>query len=158
MNDSLMRKNLIELLKGGSAHTTVKKALAGVNPELRHVRPAPGLHTVYEELEHVRIAQEDILRYTLDPSWTSPKWPDGYWPGHVEEVTEEMWEEAVSHCLGDLDEVIRLVRDTDLDLTAEIPHDNGRTYLREILLVADHNAYHVGQIVQTRKHLGDWRR
>jgi hypothetical protein len=104
----------------------------------------------------MRIAQEDILRYTLDASWVSPDFPEGYWPKETDEVTEEAWEASVAAFFADLEAVIRLVGDQNLDLTSEIPHGEGRTYLREILLVADHNAYHLGQIAQTRKALGDW--
>jgi len=156
VKDTVLRKNLIELLRGGQAHITAKRALNGIKPEIRSVRPAAGFHSVWEELEHIRIAQEDILRYTLDASWQSPDWPNGYWPATTENLTEEMWSASVSGFFSDLEEVIALVQDSSLDLTAEIPHGEGRTYLREVLLVADHNAYHLGQIVQTRKLLGDW--
>lgn len=156
MNDAVLRKNLIELLQGGQAHITPESALAGLKPELRNVRPAADLHSVWEMLEHIRIAQEDILRYTLEASWKSPDWPDGYWPAPNETLTEEMWSVSVSGFFADLNEVFNLVQDSSLDLTDQIPHGEGRTYLREVLLVADHNAYHFGQIVQIRKLLGNW--
>ena len=156
MNDSALRENLIELLRGGHAHTAIEKALADVKPELRNKRPAEGLHSVWEELEHMRRAQEDILRYTLDPSWKSPEFPDGYWPQKTESVTDEMWTASVTSFFADLGELIRLTENTEIDLTAKIPHGEWRTYLRQILLTADHNAYHLGQLVQTRKALGDW--
>jgi uncharacterized damage-inducible protein DinB len=156
MNDVTLRKNLVELLLGGQAHLTVKEALDGLSPQLRNVRPANSLHSVWEELEHMRIAQEDILRYTLDPSWSSPPWPDGYWPDSSENLSQEAWQATVSGFFSDLEEVIKLAQDPGLELTAEIPHGEGRTYLRQLLLVADHNSYHLGQIVQIRKALGDW--
>jgi hypothetical protein len=156
MNDSILRQNLVELLRGGQAHLTPEQALVGINPALRNVRSADGLHSVWEELEHIRICQEDILRYTLDASWASPAFPEGYWPKMTEQLTEEAWSASVSGFFADLEAVIKLTEDPNLDLTSEIPHGEGRTYLREILLVADHNAYHFGQIVQTRKALGDW--
>ena len=156
MNDQALRKNVAELLRGGSAHAAPKDALQNVNPKLRHARPADGLHSVWEELEHIRIAQEDILRYTLDAGWQSPDWPSGYWPASVAEVTDEMWDESVRRFFADLNELTALASDGKVDLTAEIPHGEGRTYLRQLLLAADHNAYHFGQIVQTRKLLGDW--
>jgi hypothetical protein len=158
MNDLILRNNLIELLRGGHAHVTLEQALDGLDPALRNARPADGLHSVWEGLEHMRLAQEDILRYTLDASWTSPPFPDGYWPKETGDPTEETWEASVAGFFTDLEEVIKLVEDESLDLTSEIPHGEGHTYLREILLVADHNAYHLGQIVQTRKALGDWGR
>ncbi len=156
MNDSILRQNLVELLRGGHAHVTPEQALNGLDPSLRNARPADGLHSVWEELEHMRLAQEDILRYTLDASWVSPDFPDGYWPKESDHPTEEAWTASVAAFFADLEEVIKLVQDKNLDLTAEIPHGEGRTYLRQVLLVADHNAYHLGQIVQTRKSLGDW--
>ena len=156
MNDAILRQNLVELLRGGQAHLTAEQALASVNPALRNVRPAAGGHSVWEELEHMRLAQEDILRYTLDPAWVSPPFPAGYWPPATEPPTEEVWSASVSAFFADLEEVIQLAQDTSVDLTAKLPHGEGRTYLRQILLVADHNAYHLGQLVQTRKALGDW--
>jgi uncharacterized damage-inducible protein DinB len=156
MDDKALRKNVVELLRSGSAHVAPEAALADVNPKFRHVRPAEGVHSIWEELEHIRIAQEDILRYTLDADWQSPKWPAGYWPANVAEVTDEMWGESVRRFSADLEALVELALDESLDLTAEIPHGEGHTYLRELLLAADHNAYHFGQIVQTRRLLGDW--
>lgn len=156
MNDTALRESLVELLRGGHAHASAEQALKDVAPELRARRPSPDAHSVWEELEHMRIAQEDILRYTLDSSWQSPDWPAGYWSAQIETVTDEMWDESVSGFFSDLEELITLAKDESRDLTARIPHGEGRTYLREILLAADHNAYHLGQIVQARKILGDW--
>lgn len=157
MNDSVLRQHLVELLRGGQAHATAEQALKGLKPALRNVQAANGEHSVWEEFEHLRLAQEDILRYTVDASWVSPSFPDGYWPKGTEQVTEEVWTKSVAAFFADLEELVKLAENPDVDLTAEIPHgEAGHTYLREILLVADHNAYHLGQIVQTRKALGDW--
>jgi uncharacterized damage-inducible protein DinB len=156
MNDSTLRQNLVELLRGGQAHVTPEQVLEGINPALRNVRPAGVSHSVWEELEHIRICQEDILRYTLDTSWKSPSFPEGYWPKKTEQLSEEAWKASLDGFFADLEAVIKLTENTNLDLTSQIPHGEGRTYLREILLVADHNTYHLGQIVQTRKALGDW--
>lgn len=157
MEDSVLREQLVELLRGGEAHVKTEAALANVNPKFRNVRPPADVHSVWEELEHMRIAQEDILRYALDPSWKSPEWPEGYWPSKTESVTDEMWKASVDGFTSGLEEVIKLIQNSEVDLTAKIPHGEWRTYLRQILLVADHNAYHLGQIVQARKLLGDWR-
>jgi hypothetical protein len=156
MDDSVLRKQLVDLLRGGHAHVTVEKALAGIGPDIRAARPADGVHSVWEELEHMRIAQWDILRYTLDPSWQSPEWPGGYWPAPGGQVSGEAWDAAVSKFSSDLEAVIKMIGDESIELTATIPHGEGRTYLRQVLLIADHNAYHLGQIVQARKILGDW--
>jgi len=154
MNDSVLREQLAELLNGGQAHLTLKQALANLDPKLRDSRVG-GSNSVWAELEHMRIAQEDILRYTLDPKkWKSPKFPDGFWPRG--EVTDQRWQATIEGFNSDLKEVIALVRNANIEVTAEIPHGEGRTYLREVLLVADHNAYHLGQIVTIRKALGAW--
>jgi hypothetical protein len=156
MNDAVLRKGLIELLDGGGAHVTIRKALTGLKPRNRNVRPADSLHSVWEEFEHMRIAQEDILRYTLKPRWKSPSWPDGYWPDPKKCLTAAMWKSSVKRFFEDFKEAKALARNRGIDLTAEIPHGEGRTYLREVLLIADHNAYHIGQIVSVRKLLNDW--
>jgi hypothetical protein len=154
--DKNLRKNLVELLRGGSAHVSIAKALAEINPELRNFRPEPNIHSIYEELEHMRIAQEDIYRYTMHEGWASPTWPDEYWPENNDVLNADIWDSTLQKFLGDLNRVIDLVNDDSIDLTSEIPHGEGRTYLREILLVADHNAYHIGKIIDIRKMLGDW--
>lgn len=157
MNEDVLRQALVAMLHKGQAHVTVDKALKGLPAEARGRQPSPALHSVYEELEHMRIAQEDILRYALDPGWRSPQWPKGYWPEPDAKVTEARWTKALDGFKAGLDEVCAFARDTSRDLTAEIPHGEGRTYLRQVLLVADHNAYHTAQIVAIRKLLGNWR-
>ena len=155
-DDAVLREQLVELLTGGHAHADFKTATRDLDPALRGKRPGAGTHSIFEELEHLRLAQEDILRYTLDPKWTSPAWPEGYWPKGPE-PTEAQWTASLSGFQSDLGELVALVRRRDLELTARIPHgQDGHTYLREILLTADHNAYHLGQIVLTRKLLGAW--
>lgn len=156
MDDRVLRQAIAELLDGESAHVGLRKALEGVPAGDRSKRPAEGIHSAWEELEHMRIAQEDILRYTLDPAWTSPPWPDGYWPAETKSVSDADWDASVEAFFRDLEEVVRLVTDESFDLTSEIPHGERRTYLRQALLVADHNAYHVGQLVAARKMLGSW--
>jgi uncharacterized damage-inducible protein DinB len=155
MNDKALRKELIELLKGGQAHATLEEVLNDLKPELCNKRPQEGTRSVYEELEHMRLAQEDIIKYTLDPAWESPEWPDGFWPYDNDKMTEEVLLIAVSKFFKDLDEVITLVKNPKFELTALIPHGENHTYLREILLVADHNAYHLGKIVRTLSQLGE---
>jgi len=155
MDDSRLRRDLLELLGGGSAHVGPDAAFAGVRSEHRAHRSGGEGHTIWQLLEHLRIAQEDILRYTLDPGWTSPEFPEGYWPT-IETPTEEQWRASLEAFGRDLEEVRALVSDPERDLTAEIPHGAGRRYLREVLLVADHNAYHLGQVVEIRRRLGAW--
>jgi uncharacterized damage-inducible protein DinB len=156
MDDRVVRGQLVELLTGEHAHVGLEQALKGLAAGLRGKRPANGEHSVWEELEHMRLAQEDILRYALDAKWKSPAWPEGYWPGHAKPRAGE-WQATLRRFKADLKKVAALAGDRRRDLTARIPHGEWRTYLRQVLLVADHNAYHLGQIVQTRKLLGAWR-
>jgi DinB superfamily len=155
VDSAVLRRTLVDLLTGENAHATAESALDHTSPRLRAVRPPRG-HSVWELLEHMRIAQEDILRYTLDPKWKSPQWPKGYWPTPGSTPTPAAWRRSVAAFKRDLAETAALARNPRRDLTATIPHGEGRTYLRQILLIADHNAYHVGQIVQARKTVGDW--
>jgi hypothetical protein len=157
MKDAVVRKALVALLIGGDAHPTAEQALARTSPKRRALPPPGGGHTIWELLEHMRIAQEDILRYTLDPSWTSPAFPEGYWPAPGAKPSPAAWSRSIAAFRRDLAETVAFARNPRRDLTATIPHGEGRTYLRQVLLIADHNAYHVAQIVQTRKALGDWR-
>jgi hypothetical protein len=156
MKDSVLRAELAGLLNVGQAHVDLNKALHGLKPENRTKIGIPGERSIWEVLEHIRIAQHDILSYTLDPDWRSPEWPSGYWPAVPARLTEKAWAKTVDGLRGDLNEMIKLVRNGEVDLTAEIPHSEGHTYLREVLLAADHNAYHLGQVVAMRKSLGDW--
>jgi hypothetical protein len=150
-----MREMVVELLRGGHAHISFDKALAGLPPNLRHGRSGNAPHTIWEQVEHMRRAQEDILRFTLEASWVSPEWPAGYWPSPDRAPTDAMWSKTLAGFRSDLRAMCKLVEDPRIDLTATIPHGQGQTYLREALLVADHNAYHLGQIVQLRKILGN---
>lgn len=148
-----IRKTLVELLRGGQAHITTNEALDGLKQKYYNVCAGKGQHTIFELIEHMRITQEDILRYMLDPTWESPDWPDGYWPSKKTKVTKKIWESSVNRFQSDLKDIIDLVLDKSINLFEKIPHSKGHIYLREILLVADHNAYHTGQIMLTRKHL-----
>ena len=155
MKEKSLRENLLEFLLKGPAHLSLKDALTGIKVNNRNKQVSNSPTTIWEELEHLRLAQEDILRYTLDPSWQSPEWPAGYWPEKGGELTDEQWDKTISLFFADLDEIVNLVRDESIDLTETIPHGEGRTYLREILLIIDHNAYHLGKIVHMRRLLGD---
>ena len=156
MKEQKYRQTLIEFLQQGAAHLPVKDILSDIKAENRHKRFAASVHTIWEELEHLRIAQEDIIRYTLDPSWQSPDWPQGYWPADTTELAESKWQKSLKSFFTNLDEVCAIIENSSIDLTDTIPHGQWRTYLREILLIIDHNAYHLGKIVQLRKLLGDW--
>ncbi len=150
MNDEVIRQQLVDVLSGEHAHISLDSALKGL--PRTHRGQSRGGHTIWEILEHMRLAQEDIIRYTFDPTWKSPKWPEGYWPKRAVPSDAE-WNTCVKAFRKDLDELVAFVRDPKADLTVRFPHGEGRTYLRQVLLVADHNAYHLGQLVQVRKEL-----
>ena len=139
----------------GNAHVGLEDALAGLKPEWRTHQP-PGLHSIWQLTEHICITQHDIVRYTLDADWRSPVWPEGYWSENRSDLSEALWQRTLAGYRSTLLELEALAQDPTRDLTAEIPHGEGRTYLRQLLLAADHTAYHTGQIISLRRALGDW--
>ena len=155
-DESALRQHLLDLLKGGNAHATIKVALQDFPAELRGKRPKGAPHSPWELMEHMRIAQWDILEFSRDPDHTSPKFPDGYWPEKPEPPDEKAWDRSVNGFCQDLNSLCALVADDATDLYARIPHGEGQTILREALLTADHNAYHLGQLVLLRRILGAW--
>ncbi len=151
-NESL-RKHLINLLTKAEAHVDVQSCLREFPPELRGRKPAGAPHTPWQLLEHMRIAQWDILQFSLEAKHKSPKWPDEYWPDSDAPPNDKAWSQSVRQFLNDLDSLCQMVKDPAIDLYAKIPHGEGQTYLREALLVADHNAYHLGQLVLVKRIL-----
>ncbi len=151
-----VREHLLDLLRGGSAHLDFDKAITGLPPELRGVKRAGLPHSPWRLLEHMRIAQWDILRFCLDPQHVSPSFPEGYWPQGDAPPDPTAWDRSVAAFRADLRAVQDLVADPATDLFAPLPHGQGQTILREGLLVADHNAYHLGQLVVVRRLLGAW--
>jgi hypothetical protein len=151
-----LRDHLVKSLKGGQAFVPFNKALAGIRPELRNVRPNKELHSIYEELEHMRSAQKDLLDFALDPDWRPPKWPEDFWPQPGRELSDEEWDKTFNGFFKELDRTIRLVKDPKIDLLSDVPQTEN-TYLREIMLIIEHNAYHLGKILDIRKALGNWK-
>ena len=151
MGDTALRKHLLELLEGKSAHIGFEKAVDGFPLDEINTPVDSSPHTAWQLLEHIRIAQWDILEFSRNSDHESPAWPEGYWP--KADGTAERWRESVRQVLADLDAFRDLVRDDSVDLFAPIPHGEGQTVLREILLVADHNAYHLGQLMLLRRML-----
>lgn len=152
--DKSLRDRLLELLKGGSAHTTFDAAMGDWPVQLAGVKVANFPHTAWMLLEHLRIAQWDILEFSRNRSHKSPPWPEGYWPESETPSSEKAWTAAMSAFKKDLEAFKKLVADPKTDLYAKILWGDGQTVLREVLLVADHNAYHLGQLVMLRKCLG----
>jgi len=154
--DKVMREQLVELLQGKSAHLSFDDAIAGLPPKMRGAKPEGMPHTVWRLVEHMRIAQWDILEFSKDGRHKSPKWPDGYWPGGDAPRDAAQWNQTVKQFRADLKEMMRMVKDKKVDLLAPIPGGQGQTVFREAMLVADHNSYHVAQIVMVRRMLGVW--
>jgi hypothetical protein len=152
-----LRQHLLDLLKGANAHTTFQNAIEDFPAELRGKRPKGAPHSPWELLEHMRIAQWDILEFSRNPDHESPKFPDGYWPPKPEPPDAKAWDRSVRSFCQDLQSLSDLVVDNATDLYAPIPGGDGQTILREALLVADHNAYHLGQLVLLRRMLGAWK-
>jgi hypothetical protein len=152
-NIESLRKHLVNLLTKAEAHVDIAATLKDFPPQLRGRKPKGSPHTPWQLLEHIRLGQWDILRFSVDPKHVSPKWPEGYWPKSDAPSSDKAWKESVQKFLADLDAMCDLVRDKKRDLFAPIPHGDGQTLLREALLAADHNAYHLGQLVLVRKTL-----
>jgi hypothetical protein len=154
--DKALREHMLYLLKGGGAHLDFDAAVADLPAELRGAKPAGVPHTPWRLLEHMRIAQWDILEFSRNPGHVSPPFPEGYWPRGDAPPDEGAWEKSVAAFRADLRAMRDLVADPATDLLAPLPHGQGQTVLREALLVADHNAYHLGQFVVVRRALGAW--
>jgi hypothetical protein len=151
-----LREQLVALLKGGGAHVHFMDAIEGF-PEAKRGTFVEGLrHTGWQLMEHVRIAQWDILEFSRDAKHVSPGFPEGYWPKTPVPPDEAAWEKSVQGFQQDLQKMIKLVKNPKTDLCAPIPHGDGQTILREALVLADHNAYHLGQLVDLRRALGAW--
>jgi len=151
-----LRTHLLDLLGGGNAHLHFDAAVADLPVGLRGSKP-PGLpHTPWRLVEHMRIAQWDVLGFCVEPDHKSPEFPKGYWPEGDAPLDPEAWDRAVAAFHADHQALCDLVADPEADLFAPLPHGDGQTLLREALLVADHNAYHLGQLVVVRRLLGAW--
>jgi len=148
-----LREHLLNLLSGAWAHMEFDKAVADFPPDLRGKKTQGLPYTAWQLLEHMRIAQWDILEFSRNPKHVSPDWPAGYWPRTEAPAAKSGWDESVSRFKNDLEGMRKLVSSPDTDLFSLIPHGTGQTILREAMLLADHNAYHLGQLVLLRKLL-----
>ena len=156
MSDQAIREHVLYLLKGGGAHLNFEQAIADLPEEFRGKKVEGVSHTPWRLLEHLRICQWDILEFSRNPEHVSPDFPDGYWPEGDAPPNSESWDKSVQAFRDDLQAMTELVAKPETDLYAKIPHGDGQTILREALLVADHNAYHLGQLVILRRCLGAW--
>ncbi len=155
-NDPL-RKQMAKYLDWKDAHASFDDAVADMPPALRGVRPPGVPHSVWELVEHIRRTQEDILTFCQPGAYTEMSWPADYWPSDPAPSSAKAWSASIAAVRADRATLQRIAEDSDVDLLAVVPHGEGaQTYLREMLMVVDHAAYHVGQIVTTRRALGAW--
>ncbi len=154
--DRILREHLVRLLSKEQAHAGFTSAVADLPPGLRSGKIPGSPHTPWQLLEHLRIAQWDILEFCRNPRHVSPSYPDGYWPPTEAPPDNAAWERSIQTFLADLQGMIDLVKSPKTDLFARIPHGEGQTILREAMLIADHNAYHVGQFILLRRMAGAW--
>jgi hypothetical protein len=152
--DQSLREHVLYLLQGGGAHASFDDAMGDWPVQLAGVKVANFPHTAWMLLEHMRLAQLDILEFSRNSKHVSPKWPEGYWPASEAPSNEKVWTASMAAFRKDLQVMEQLVSDRKVDLYTRIPWGDGQTVLREALLVADHNAYHLGQLVMLRKSIG----
>ncbi len=158
LNDEL-HKQLLALLKGGNAHAGLDEVVKDFPADKRGVKPHGMPYSAWQLLEHLRIAQHDILRFSKnhDGQYRSPKWPDDYWPESAEPPDHHAWERTIKQIKADQKEFEELLADPKVKLDEPFAWGDGQNLLREALLIADHNAYHLGEIVALRRALGAWR-
>jgi hypothetical protein len=151
--DASLRDHLIKLLTLEQAHIAFEAAVKGIPAELRGKRPKGADHSPWELLEHLRIAMNDILDFSTNPKYEALEWPSGYWPATPAPPDDKAWDKSVRAFRKDMKAFCALISDPETDLYARIPQGDGQTVLREAMLIADHNAYHVGQLVLVKKQL-----
>jgi hypothetical protein len=154
--DALLREHLLYLLNTDGAHVDFASAMKGLPEAMRGTRPEGAPHSAWELLEHMRITQRDVLDSILDAKHVSPEFPAGYWPGQAAPADAKAWDKSVQAFQTDFKAIIDLAASDSLDLLAPIPHADGQTVMRKLLMLADHTSYHMGQLVQVRKMLGSW--
>lgn len=154
--DQAIRSQVSSLLDWQDAHAGFETILEGIPAKLRGVAPEQLPYTPWQLLEHLRLTQRDILDFCRNPDYTEPHWPADYWPATAAPPTEKAWQESIQAFLADRAAMKQLAQDATVDLLSPIPHGSGQTILRELLLLADHNAYHLGELVVVRRCLGIW--
>jgi hypothetical protein len=152
----VIREHLTRLLNWEDAHTNFDSAVASLPEALRGIQPAGLPYSPWQLVEHLRITQHDILDFCINPNYTELTWPDDYWPRSAGPDTPSAWAESIRHFQRDREGLQKLSTNLDLDLESKIPHGSGQTYLRELLLAADHAAYHIGELIVVRRLLQSW--
>jgi hypothetical protein len=156
-SDKQLREQLAKVLDWGEAHADLTAAVEDFPAELRGKVPDGLQHSAWQLLEHMRIALWDIVEFCRNPRHKSPPWPEGYWPKTAAPPNEQAWDRSVESVRDETESMRKLITDPKHDLLAPLPGGSGQTLLREVLLIADHNAYHLGQLVLVRKALGAWK-
>jgi uncharacterized damage-inducible protein DinB len=154
--DAALRAQLRKLLDWEDAHVSFDSAIAKLPAKLRGVKPEGLPYSIWQLVEHLRLVQYDILDFCVNAGYEEREFPDDYWPKTVEPPSAKAWDESIAELRRDREALAALADDPKIDLFAKIPHGSGQTYLRELVLVADHTAYHVGEIVAIRRILGAW--
>jgi hypothetical protein len=155
--DKPLREQVVYLLTGGGAHASFDDAIKGLPGKLRGMKPEGFPHSAWMLLEHLRRAQRDILEFSRNPGYKAPKWPEDYWPKKEAPAGTAAWNKSVQQFREDRKAMVDLVKNPKIDLFALIPWGDGQTILREALLAADHNAYHIAQLIDVRRLLGAWK-
>jgi hypothetical protein len=154
-HDNKIIEELVNLLKGGGAHASFKDAIKGLPAAMRGVKPDSLPYSIWQLVEHIRIAQLDMLEFSKDGRHKSPEWPEGYWPLEEAPASDAAWRKSVKQIESGLEQFIRLMQ--EVDIYKPIPHGSGQSILREALQIADHNAYHIAEIIVIRRLLGVWK-
>ncbi len=155
-SDAVLRKQLVALLRGGNAHMPLEDAVADFPMEAINRQPPNVPYSPWHLLEHLRLTQWDILDFIRNPKYVYRQWPEDYWPAPGEQADAVKWQETISRFKADQDSLASIVQDPATDLTADLAHAPGYNILREILVVSDHNAYHIGEFAILRQVMGTW--
>jgi len=151
------KQRLVTSLRGKGAHLSYEDAVRDFPARLINTRPDHVPYTFWHQLEHIRIAQLDMLRYIADPQYVSPPWPAGYWPDTHATADESAWKKTIAAYYADLEELITLIEDPSCNVLAPVSHMEDRSIMRSALVLVDHTAYHVGEFVMARQILGEWK-
>lgn len=156
-NDKQLRQQLMKMIDWHEAHVDLQAAVNDLAPELRGRVPEGLPYSAWQLLEHIRLALWDIVEFSRDAGHKSPEWPEGYWPKSAAPPDPGAWDKSVKAIQGHVEEIRKLIGEPNRDLLAPLPHGSGQTLFRQVVLIIDHNAYHVGQLVLVRKALGAWK-
>ena len=157
MDDQALRKHLKTFLEGRSAHANLEAAVTGLPLSDLSIKPPGTPHTIWQLVEHIRIALEDLVSFSTNPQYTAPNWPQDYWPSSLAPAGAEAWNASLKAIKDHIQVFVKLIEDPATNFLQPFPWGEGQTLLHEILLAGDHAGYHIGQIVLLRQQLGNWK-